>query len=679
VWWPDQGADTTSDRIAAGYQGEDYFTAVVSFGLCAQVARQAGRTSDPRRAAAWAKKGAEVLVKMSAPEPPHAPNPLHDDGYGIRFYGIGMAVGYDWLYEALSADERARVWRALDRWLDVYENKGFGRDHPVGNYFASYYAAKALAALATEGDDPGAGAAWEDWLRRLYGKMVQPYFAAHLVGGGWPEGWNYGPLATINMALPVVAARTAKGLDLLHDTRAPFSFVAEQPLHLMHFTWPSRRTLDDRGAQHAGPSPSRANPALFHVLAGLLELERDPLAPRFHRYAREVAAAVGPSGTAAWQEMLFWDSQASEAEYQSLPLSYLARGMNTVAVRSSWATDAVWGAFTAGTYVSNADSGEMDFDQGSLAVVRGDRPLLCNTIPALRRHTPGTEDGDQADNELYRDLFGNNDKHPEEGNRTIYNIFYARASHFGQIPVGPEEAHTRVGRFEDGGAYVLMRGDRLEEMYRRPHKAERPVAAWTRQVVYLRPSLFVVDDRTRVADPAVEQWLAFHVRGPLLPVAGTTRFDVGAGGAFAGALTAVWPRGARLATTDLFGRKKVSRLEVRPAAPGAAQRWLTVIDAAARPADAARASALEAGGLIGVHLAAPGGNRVVLSGAGEAARGEIRYLIPGGPTTHVVCDLSPGARFRIEASPSGPQVAVRLVPGGDRAASAAGVLSFETR
>jgi hypothetical protein len=207
----------------------------------------------------------------------------------------------------------------------------------------------------------------------------------------------------------------------------------------------------------------------------------------------------------------------------------------------------------------------------------------------------------------------------------------------------------------------------------------RPVAAWTRQVVYLRPSLFIVDDRTRVADPAVDQWLAFHVRGPLLPVAGSARFDVGAGGAFAGALTPVFPRGARLATLDLYGRKKVSRLEVRPAAPGAEQRWLTVIDAAARPAEAARATALEAGGLVGVHLAAPGGNRVVLSGAGQPARGEIRYQVPAGPTTHVVCDLPPGERFRVESSASGAQVSVRLVPGGDRAVSAAGVLTFETR
>src|SRR5262249_46650183 len=149
---------------------------------------------DPARAAAYGARGAEVLVKMSAPEgQPHAPNPLRDSGYGIRNYGVGLALGLDWLHGALRAPERTRVLAALHRWLAAYEERGFEHAFPQGNYFAGYYDAKALAGIAAEGDE--APAQWQDWLGRVHGKLVQPYYAANLPGGGWPEGWNYGPFA----------------------------------------------------------------------------------------------------------------------------------------------------------------------------------------------------------------------------------------------------------------------------------------------------------------------------------------------------------------------------------------------------------------------------------------------------------------------------------------------------
>jgi hypothetical protein len=676
IEWPDGNDYPKDPGIGEGYQGDGYFDALVSLGLCYQVTRSKGH----------AAKGVDLLVKMSEPSGSHAVDPLRDAGFGIRFFVVGMALGFDWLYDALTAEQKSRIIAALERWMSAYEKKGFGRDHPQGNYFAGYYAAKGLAALATEGDDPKAAAAYSDWLERVHRKMVQPYYAAHLAGGGWPEGWNYGPLATTNMIWPVWAAQTAKGVDLVHGDR-PFAFPIDQAKHLIHFTWPSRKTLDNRSIQYASDNPSPARPGLFVMLAGLLSLWGDPLAPAFHRYAREVLAASAPKPE-PWQSFLFWDPSAPESDYRSEPLSFVATGMQAAAMRSSWEPGAVWATFTSGPYVNNPDSGEMYFDQGSLVVVRGDHEILVNAAAALQRHSPGTSDGAKIGDLVYDDLYGNNDQDSSRGNRTLFNIFYAKASRYGQTAMPPEKAKTSLARFEDRGTFVVLRGEHLEDMYLTPKSGGRPVAAWTRQVVYVRPELFVVDDRTSVTDGAADQWLAFHVSGRPAAASGG-RVDLGSANAFGGVLTTLLPRGATSKTVDIFGKGKVFRVELRPALPGKEQRWLTVFDAAASPAQASRATlvsreegSVRAGDVVGVALRGPKASSIVLSSAGTQAvsrpvSGEIRYLAPSA-ARHVLTDLPPSAGFAVKASGSGDRQEIMISPssGGTLKSSESGTLSF---
>lgn len=684
VEWPDGNDYPPWGGIGEGYQGEGYFDALLNLALCYQISL----TLDPAAAQAYGQKGAEVLHKMSEPSGPHAINPLRDHGFGIRFFGIGMALGYDWLHPALPAAERARLQAAMARWLSEFDARGFARDHPQGNYFAAYYAAKALTGLVLSGEsDLGLGEGqWRDFLSRLHNGMVQPYYAAHLRGGGWPEGWNYGPRGTMNMLLPALAARTARGVDLLHGggaVRGPFTLAPEQAAYLMHFTWPDRRTVDDRGALHDGKNPSGASTLLFTFLSGVLHFLEDPIAPTFHAYARAVRTAQGDK-VPPWLEFLFWYDGAQGGDIRRLPRSYLAPGMNMAAMRSSWEEDAVWASFTAGTYVGNPASGEQYFDQGSLAIVRGGRPLLCNAIGALVRHTPGTEDGRGYDNQIYDDIFN-------RGNRTLFNVFYVgQPRPYGQAAFQPHESRTRIAMYQDGEAgsdEVIVRGQDMEDMYR-PGGRQRVVESWTRTVVYLRPSVFVISDRTQVAQQvARDQWMAFHFVGR--PAAGKGgRFDVGGGASYAGAATMLLPVGLRTQVVDLFGRGKVHRLEVRPGDGESVQGWLSVFDAAAGPdkVRAARpiavaAGTVRAGEIQGVHLRGGGEDDVVIFAADPDRRGEgeMHYLVPAGAARHRVLDLQPGAGYRVRVIPSGPggkDHEVRISPGGGRPSSASGVLRF---
>jgi hypothetical protein len=683
VEWPDGNDYPDDGSIGEGYQGDGYFPALVNVALCYQT--ELG--IDAQKAAAYGAKGADVLYHMSAPTGAHAPDPLRDSGYGIRFYGLGMAIGYDWLYPALDSSLRTRVYTALNTWISAYQSGGFERSFPQGNYFAGYYAAEGVAALATEGDNPSAPTQWSDWLNRVHEQMVRPYYAANLSGGGWPEGWNYGPLGTMNMSSwPVVAAKTAKGIDLLADPKGPYAYPLNAPRYSLYFTWPNLLTMDDSDAVYDADNPTPTHPWFVTEQAGLLERFGSPFAPAFHSSARAIRA-VQPGGELGpdwdlWENFLFWNPSAPEQSYTTLPLSYYARGIENVAMRSSWNTNAVWGAFKGGPYVNYTDNGEEYFDKGSLAIVRGGRPLLVNAPGALLRNTPGTSDGSQYYNLVYDDLFGD----PPNGNRTLFNVFYTDPKPWGQGGYLRSDGNAAsITRFEDGGSYVAVRASHLEGNYPRNGGEPRSITSWTRDVVYLRPEIFVVYDRTSVTNASIAQWMSFHLgrqaAAGAAPAAGVHRFDVGSGTAYAGTVETVLPQGHTATVTGVFGAHKIDRLAVRPGSASATNRWLTVFDAAASPSGAALASPLAPTGMRGVLLTTSTKNFVVLAGAGAAGTpvtGELTYTVPKAPTLHVITDLKPSTSYAIGVSSSAGKTTVDVKPGSGPTTSATGVLSFQT-
>jgi hypothetical protein len=681
VEWPDGNDYPDTGSIGEGYQGDGYFNAIADLGLCYRIAQ----TVNPTQAAQYGAKGADVLVHMSAPTgDPHAQDPLRDSGYGIRFYGVGMALGYDWLYEAMSADNRTRVYTALDVWLDAYESGGFGHTYPSGNYFAGYYAAKGLGGLATEGDDPRGAAQWTDFLNRVHGQMVQPFYDANLSGGGWSEGQNYGPLATFNMTLPVLAAKTAKGLDLVHAA-APYKFPSGAASWYMYNIWPSLHRIDDRGTMREQGEPAPAPVKFVTQLAGMMKTWNDPLAAQFHQFASDVRAANPDGATTAdrvWSDFMFWDPAAQNANYKAGPLASLASGTEMGAVRSSWNTDAVWGSLDAGPYSDFPDAGEQLFDSGSLAVAHGNQPFLVNATGQLFRGT------NPPDDFVYNDNFGAN------ATRGLYNIFYAGPTNqMGQGPHGRADgAATHMSAFEQNSNYVFMRAANLDDMYPRNDSAS-PISAWTRDVTYLRPNLFVVNDRTTVTDPSVSQFVRFHFAGAPTQVAnqstGVNRYDIGSGASYAGSVSTVLPAGhTEQVTPSIFTGSDVSRIDVKPGAAASQNQWLTVVDAAGAPASAAQASRLTtadgtvtSGSVAGVVLRSSGGNFAVLSGTGPAGTvvtGTIRYHLPAVSTLNVVSDLTPNTSYAVTTTADATGVTVQIAPGAGTTTSAAGVLNFTT-
>lgn len=704
VLWPDEEPRTPGipadpdGYIWGGYQYIDYLLPATELGLGYQVAR----TVDPVRAARYAAKAKEIALKLS--DPVRHGRESTDSGYSVRVYVPTLALIYDWVYGEFQPGERAQIYTEINRWISWYDANGFARDFPNGNYFAGYYCGKALGALATEGDNPASAAMWDDWLNRIHYGMVAPYHAAWLSGGGAPDGWNYGPFEVINMMRPVAAAYTAKGLDLMHGSQ-PFTWADGHARWMTHFTWPDMKSVNDRGFLYNSDNPSPTSAAWATEYTGLLRLIGGSNTPIAQQYLLDLRARPGTDRAYAWTEFLYFEPAAPVQDYRT-DLSYRTMGDGQVAMRSSWASDAVFAAFQAGPYTGSHYSGEQFYDQGALTIQRGNVGFVVNAWGALLRNTPQTDDGGTRRagvspfEELFTELYGSS-QDTQDGTtqpRRLFNTFYApnpfRAGMFGffsQVGNYSDTAQTTLSRFGDAGRHVLMRGSQLEDMYWMPE----PILGWERTVVYVRPQVFVVHDRTRMTSGSVDHWMSWSVlNGPeavsITPGAAVydivdRRPQVG-GNLYRGRMSALLPVGRVVNPVNLFDRNKVFRLDIRAVTPGTNTTWLTVFDAAASAAGAGSASTLStaagnvlAGDMEGALVAGTGSrDTVVLFSRTGQTPVSVTFTIPARDTYCVVADLVPNQSYLVSSAVINNRLSIQITPGaGNAVATAEGTLGFD--
>ncbi len=635
--------------IGQGYEGDAYIPEIMALGLCYQTASGVDDTSATR----WAQAGARLLSAMAIPASSGGEDPSTDSGYGIRNFGVGMAVGYDWLRPALDATTKTSVQTALEAWIAWYDASGFVNNEPVANYFAGYLFAKGAAAIALEGDDANATTWWADVSTRLWTQLAQPTYGACLAGGGWPEGWQYGPLSVQNIVGLLWAANTGKGMSWWTSG----SLARTEAAYVGQFAWPSRKHMDDRGTIHAQTAltPSSSTVAM---MATVLGQQGDAFASSARGIANDLQAATGES-IVPWQEFLFWDKDAASTPPSSLPMSYWAEGPAHVAMRSSWTTDATWASFASGPYIDAQDSGEQYFDEGSLAVATGDQPVLVNATGWLPQAA-----GDDGESYVYDDTWGNS-------TRLLNNTFYVTGAK--QDSIGPDQSKTHVERYEDGGGFVRSRGAAIDQMY----TPSGVVSQFIRDVAYVRPSAFVIYDRT-TATSGADQWLAWHVPGtPTQSTAsdGSVRFDVPTGGT----IRSLLPSGATVATTNVLS--VVTRIELHASA--AAQDWLTVVTTGGSP-DVQRLSAADgtvtSGAVVGAHIVGSPRESVVLFPSDHAGTGNTMgadYVVTqAADADHVLFDMAPGG-YTVTATPGGSgTLAVHVGQGGSLQPTASGTLAF---
>jgi hypothetical protein len=649
-------------NVGEGFQGDEYLPVVRALGLCYRTVRGVDGVAEAR----YGEAGSRLLEAMSEPPASGGLPPSTNSGYGIRHYGVGMALGFDWLYPALSSSLRARLITSMNSWVDWYDSSGFVRNDPIANYFTGYLLAKTTTALATEGDNPKAAAYWDDVQNRLWSELVKPQFSSMMEGGGWPEGWGYGKKAVLSVAETMWAAKTAKNLDWWNELPQ----LRDQAMYVTYFAWPSLKHMDDQGTIRSGID-LKASVELSSGLATMLEAKGDAFAGVARAFANDAAATAGDDRD-EWSKFLYGDPAASVGSYTTQALSYFAPGPDHVAVRSSWNKDATWAQISGGAYINASDSGEQLYGSGSFSVVRGDQPILVNATGWLPQ-TAGTE----GENFVYNDTY-------QARQRQLYNTFFVDDAtniyNPGQNNFGPGDSQAHIERFEDTGAFVRARAANIEDQYGW-HDGSRPVTQFTRDFVFARPGTVVIFDRTTVANGSADQWVAFHT--PSAPSQTSTsdstqrRLDVSGG-----SIRTLLPRGAAIETTALPGG--TTRIEAHAPVRQAEQQWLSVVTADASVPEQTRLSAADGnvttGNLVGVHVQTAR-QQVVLFAADQAVTAQVssaEYSVAQtGEADHLLVDVAPSSTgYSVTASQAGGKLVVRVSAGGSLRASQAGTLSF---
>jgi hypothetical protein len=240
-----------------------------------------------------------------------------------------VALGYDWLYDALTPEARATIRQAI---IDKGLKPGLkviatGKDWPKteNNWNQVCFGGLTLGALAVADEEPATASAILAAARAGIHHGLQPYAP----DGVYPEGPSYWAYGTSYQVLMDAALESALGTDW--ELAASPGFLASAGAYLQT-TGPSGRRFN----YSDGGERAEFEPAVFWFAEKL----RDPGLLLFeHRLlvnAKFISAAVR-SHRLAPLAALWWPRPGSAATAPSLPLRWTGRGDNPLAVaRGSW-------------------------------------------------------------------------------------------------------------------------------------------------------------------------------------------------------------------------------------------------------------------------------------------------------------------------------------------------------
>jgi hypothetical protein len=382
------------------------------------------------------------------------------------------ALAYDWIYDALTPEQRVLFGDALGSWLRYFTdeprillkwghweyNQTWGPIHlNIGNT-RDAITQKLFIALAISGAgtkfEADAKTFLDSWNQRVPAECVPAF---NRMGGVWSESFGhggYGPVTVIPYAFH--AWRTATGIDLFKQLK-PWGYPVESPRWVAYTMMP----YDDRTAWIDDGDGSR--PAAFARAAPML---RDGLSQWFSDrgqvWLRE-----------RWQRVACYDPSIQATPPYGLPLGYLFPGAGHVYMRSAWNDpNATWAFFGCGPqFAGHARDDEGHFlicKRGSLVSRQGGQghndtdyyaggSLIYNIVTIFDPNEKFRRDkGNENDGGLLRHVY-ESDKLPRERGHIVafehnQNYTYAAAD----ITKGYSDKKAR----EVTRQFLYLRGDR---------------------------------------------------------------------------------------------------------------------------------------------------------------------------------------------------------------------------
>ena len=405
-----------------------------------------------------------------------------------------VALGYDWCYDLLTADQRKTIVDQLNEWAQWCIAEGRDNEDPSSNYFYQYLWAETAVALATYGENPQAPRLLDYVREYLLETLAEPWFGVNGSGGDWPEGNGQydGPLY---LAYTLAAIKTATGEDLF----AGQPFFADSVLYHLNATLPAvsgdvtppdRRYADKvkllyaKGPTLMYPSGNYLPNNLGNAIPGLYQnpahtqymtivgwaLAGEPIAERVNWWLANTPGTVGHCEWArpdrsrpltAVVDFIFADRKVPARPCDDLNQMYHAPASGFVSWRSSWDRDATFFAFDCGPRLSRNQRRSAN---GMFIYKRG---YLLGHVPNVRLET------------------GNSVSMVIDGT--------------GQTTM-PRDAQPQLLACVDKGDYVYIAGD-ATAAYNSSFSGRKVCDSFTRQVVIIPPGLFIIFDRIQPTNP----------------------------------------------------------------------------------------------------------------------------------------------------------------------------------
>ena len=265
---------------------------------------------------AYGKAGVTFLMTAAASDSWHAGKTemlLTGEAMGT------LGIGYDWLYNALTKEQRAQVHEALVRYglepLEQAAKEGdWWTDWYRSNWGAVIYGNGGIAAMALLGDEPRAA----NWVR-LCERKLWHYTQSLGEDGGWGESAGYGSFAWYNGLAFLESLRRVVGDDLLDNPRLrrlPYWFI-----NLLETNGRDYIPFSD-ASRGVGESPE--------VMALLAHEYRDG---NVQFAAKEMMARRDRAAVFAF---LWYDPSVEAKPLTSLPLTKVWPELDWATMRSSW-------------------------------------------------------------------------------------------------------------------------------------------------------------------------------------------------------------------------------------------------------------------------------------------------------------------------------------------------------
>ncbi len=681
------------------------------FAFMALVGPEADRADYTQRAHALL-----MHVIAAAAQGAAAGQPFRDPEFSIsdrsRYYGEGFALTVDWIYPALSAQDKAAIRTVFLRWADENQHSTYtSYNHPepigvvndpalvsdkdavrfaVNNYYTAHMRNLGLMAMALDAaDDPGGTLA--AYLRPATGAwlyVIDDALRHDAAGGFGPEGFEYYP-QTLSFALHFLLALHTAGQDdparwgpqvvlnnnpfwndlvtaYLHSlSPAPINSPDEGPRYLPAAYGDSQRyylsdwigPLGTLGVyDQAVPNPARLN--------ALRWLETNT--PTGGAAALVDRARGANTFAETLLYFMLFDPQAAPATdpRPATPLSFLAPGLGRLLARTSWSADAAWFQYSLSwnrVDHQTASGNNFGFYRHGEWLTK-ERTGYANIAEGISssefENTLCLENSPPAHDDWRQDLWQRGSQWNIVASGDPQRLAYSLADHY---------------------SYAL--GD-ATALYNSTSEGSTDIVHASRSILWLKPDHIVVYDRaqSKTAGRFKRFWL--QLPQPATINGQQARLATTAGQQLF--ITAVLPADAQLTavnTVDQVIQDTVAQDEpmgyrLKVEAPGgpADVRFLNVLQGADAGATADPVTLIQSTGGTPYAGAVVGQVAVLFPVSLNVAFTGLTYAAPAATTAHLITGLTPNHDYAVKLATQGAQVQVTVTDGTGYHTDAGGVL-----